>query len=133
MRAAALLLPVAALLLAAGLSLPSCDRRGSQPAHFDCEAVQRRAEQCEGEILKVVRRGYEAERVTMGTSPEEARKAYRLFKIRFQRRLRERDLERECRELAHPRDQAQRKRASGLRYCFSRPTCRAFGECLLSR
>lgn len=119
--------------MTAGLGLPSCDRRSSQPPHFDCEAVQRRAEQCEAEILEIVRRGYEVERVTSATSPAQAEQAFRLFKIRFQRRLRQRDLARECRDLAHPKDQAQHKRASALRFCFSRPTCREFGECLLSR
>jgi hypothetical protein len=124
---------MAALSLAAVLGLQSCGKSKPRTEPFDCEALQKRAERCEGEILEIVRRGYEVEKVTAGATSMDAEQGFRMFKIRFQRKLRQRNIERECRELAHPRDQAQHKRASALRFCYSRPTCKSFGECLLSQ
>lgn len=120
-------------LILAMLPQAACDKRGSAPPSFDCEALQKRAERCEGAILELVRQRYHVEKVTAGTSPAEAEQLFRRFKVRFQKRIRQRVLEGECRNLAHPRDQTQRRRASALRFCYSRPDCKTFGKCLLSQ
>lgn len=120
------------ILALASAILGSCGPRRSQPAVFSCEALQSRAERCEAAILDIVRRQYHAEMVTAGATPEDAEALNKRFRQRFQRRIRERVLERECTEVIRPRDREQTRRASGLRYCFGRPTCEAFGQCLLT-
>lgn len=126
---------LAALLASLALTgLGACaGKKRSGPKPLDCEALQHRAEACEGAILDLARRRHEVERVTAGATADAARERFLRFKASFQRRLRERRFETECRDLGQPQDRRLRKRASTLRFCFGRPDCRSFGECLLSR
>jgi len=102
------------------------------PQAFSCEALQRRAEACEEAILDIVRRRYEAERITAGAEAKDAHNLFIGFKQRFQRNLRKRVLLKDCHGVSHPRVREQHRRFSAMRYCFFRPTCEAFGECLLT-
>ena len=121
----------AALLLtiATGCSKPLPKKKNA----FDCERLQKRAERCEAAILEAGRRRIEAGRITGDRSAAASRESYLRFKRKFQRKIRTKGVLKECRKVRGIADRGARRVASGLRYCFGRPTCHAFGECLLQR
>ncbi len=132
-RIRTLLLPAFLIptFLVPALLSPGCSKDKPARPTFDCDRFQKRAETCESAVLALRRSRIEAQRVAGDLDAHAAREAYLVFQRKFQKKVRQRTYLKRCRRIRGLPGKAARRYVSGLRYCYSRPTCKGFAACLL--
>lgn len=113
-----------ALLLFLAVLQPACSKKETKPAPadaFSCSGLQTRAEACAPQTLARVKSDL--------ASRKDHEQQYKMFEIRFNKRLAAKQTKSQCEKFQA--DKGRAARVDAMRACYAKEGCEAFAACML--